>query len=141
VSLLRLVGLTLFITAIMLALAAAVTQTTHIRLYSGGRFAPQLEAAASTTPPNSAAHTEPILPPGLPSARPNSPVATPSEFDPNLQFETIPIAWPLMIAGGAGLMLWFVQVPPPSRVVRGSVRLMTGKSFSEPKRPRRRRRR
>jgi len=71
---LRLFGLVLFITTIFLAMAAAATQTTHIRFKQ-----PSHDAGPAD--------------------------------DNSLQFTAIPVVYPLVIAGGIGLLMWFVPAP------------------------------
>lgn len=75
----RLAGLMLFITAIILGLAAAITQTTHLQFNR-----PDVESANL-----SEATTEE------------------SEVSP-LQFSSIPIIYPLSAVGLLGLALWFI---------------------------------
>ncbi len=86
-SQIRLIGLVLFITSVFLAMAAAVTHTTHIR------FKEREEVA--TTPQS----TEPE----------HSPAVTDEAI--SLQFVAVPVIYPLMIAGGVGLLMWFVPAP------------------------------
>lgn len=82
---LRLIGLALIITSIILALAAAATQTTHIRIKQ-----PESQTASDTD--------------GQPFVLPPEPV----------KFTSIPILWPLLLAGGLGTLLWFAT-PTGSR--------------------------
>ena len=80
----RLVGLFLFITAILLAMAAAATQTTHIRVS-------QLDSAPQQVPGD-------------------APIADPTNGGqtlPTNQFRSIPIVYPLTLVGVLGLALWF----------------------------------
>ena len=86
----RLIGLALFITAIFLALAAAITKTTHIRI--------QLPGTSSQPQPAPSAPS--VLPPLMDSAEGQS------QTD-SIQFTSVPIVWPLIIAGGSGLLMWF----------------------------------
>lgn len=72
----RLIGLALFITAIFLALAAAITKTTQLRV--------QLPSTANVTRP---------------------PLAGESTV------------WPLIVAAGVGLLMWFML---PSETLRKS---------------------
>jgi hypothetical protein len=81
--LLRLIGLALFITVIFLSLAAAITQTTHIRIQS---------PSPSVLPP----------PP-----EPNFSGEFIQIEQPTIHFTSVPIVWPLLIAAGAGLLMWF----------------------------------
>ncbi len=87
--LLRLIGLALFITAIFLALAAAITKTTHIRIQSQG---------AANVSQSSATGGSMVFPP-------------PSEPS----FTSVPIVWPLVIAASAGLLMWFILSSEPQR--------------------------
>lgn len=109
----RLIGLVLFITTIFLAMAAAATQTTHIRFKQPSRDAsgrivpgwpapqPQLSPSESSTAP-----TDLILPPASidgPSSDSPQPVS-----DNALQFTAVPVVYPLLVAGSLGLLMWFV---------------------------------
>ena len=92
----RLIGLALFITAIFLALAAAITKTTHIRIQLQGTS----DASQLSVPSGSMVFPPPIEP-GFRSDL--------SQAEPNeLQFTSVPIVWPLVIAAGVGLLMWFM---------------------------------
>jgi hypothetical protein len=113
-SQIRLIGLVLFITAIFLTLAAGLTQTTHIRLKrpesrSGNMVEETPNIPSTGTPPLDS-------PPGAPQE--TQPPAEPPR--PQVEFMSIPIAWPLLVAGGLGLLIWFSTAPrlptkPPRR--------------------------
>ncbi|MGN6543563.1 MAG: hypothetical protein ACTHK7_00825 [Aureliella sp.] len=136
----RLIGLLLFITAITLALAAAATQTTHVQVSSQWGLllqgdSPSTGSESSTTiPPLGSTPTDytnvqmppaegepPQLPPG--SAAPEGPYAQGSHVhdwdyeahQAHFDSTAIPIAWPLLATGGAGLLLWFIQAPAELR--------------------------
>ncbi len=109
---LRLIGLVLFITTTFLAMAAAVTQTTHIRFKRPPRDANGNlidESLPATNQPTQV--PQEILPPATAIPNPstaNMPLASsPSE----LQFVAVPVIYPLLVAGTLGLMLWFVPAP------------------------------
>lgn len=89
---LRLIGLVLFITSFFLVMAAAVTQTTHIRFKRPGSVA---QSQSSASPDNG------ILPGG------GEPLPDPQD----LSFVSVPVIYPLVAAGLAGLVLWFVPAP------------------------------
>lgn len=101
--LVRLVGLALFITAIFLGLAAAITKTTHIRVRTRG---------TSNIAQPSIANGQLVLPP------PTDP-GVGGEFsatNPDVaQFTSVPIMWPLVIAAGLGLLMWFMLASDPPR--------------------------
>lgn len=78
----RLVGLFLFITAVFIALAAAATKTTHINFKRPDRV---VEAEVAAQSPDG------VGPGGTPP----------------LEFRSVPIVYPLLVVGAAGLMLWF----------------------------------
>lgn len=85
----RLTGLLLFITAILLGLASAATRTSHLRV----------EQPSSVANPVVGPTTE--LPP---------------ESQP-LDFVNVPIFYPLAVVAAAGLLMWFVPaaiIPEPS---------------------------
>jgi len=92
----RLIGLALFITAIFLALAAAITKTTYIRI--------QLEGKADASQPNAPSGSlvfPPSIEPGFGSEL--------SQAESNaIQYTSVPILWPLVIAAGVGLLMWFM---------------------------------
>ncbi len=110
--LIRLIGLALLITVILLTLAAAITKTSHIHIQlpisvSG--------AAQNSGPPTSATDGNGVMPPLadnnlLPST------------DAAMQFTSVPIIWPLLIAAGAGLLMWFLHPPEPLRKQSTSIR-------------------
>ena len=118
----RLIGLVLFITTVFLAMAAAATQTTHIRFKKPTRDAngdpiapwqtappqqpsPQLH---NTQLPDSQPDSQ--LPGSLPSAAVPTEATSLGSESP-LQFIAIPVIYPLTIAGGVGLLMWFVPAP------------------------------
>lgn len=114
---LRLMGLALVITTIFLALAAAATQTTHIRIKRPSRASAdpnQIQPDQFQTPgvtdglgAQEGGVGDPIaddLTNGiLPSPKPGS--------SPNPQFVMVPIAIPLAIAGIVGAIFWFGPAP------------------------------
>ena len=105
----RLIGLALFITAIFLALAAAITKTTHIRV--------QLLSTVNVTPlpiASESVRESAVLPPPNASG-PGDALAHPQEKAH--QFRSVPIVWPLIFAAGAGLLMWFML---PSESLRTS---------------------
>ena len=85
---LRLIGLILFITALFLALAAAATQTTQIRVNRGLR--PSTLPASDSTDERAANADGSAAP---------------------LEFVSVPVVWPLGLAGGLGLLMWFATAP------------------------------
>ena len=92
----RLIGLALFITAIFLALAAAITKTTHIRMQlPGTSYAsqPSVPSGSRVFPPPTAPEFGSELSPSEPSA---------------IQFTSVPIVWPLVIAAGVGFLMGFM---------------------------------
>ncbi len=123
---LRLLGLVLFITAAFLGMAAAITQTVAIQvrnpMHRGGSPAVQgdLKDASEPTP----------LPAGEPAAPGGSLVqsrekeagrialADGDDSNASDEFITVPIVFPLVIAGMVGLLMWFLpaglgQQPAP----------------------------
>ncbi len=104
--LVKLIGLTLFVTAVFLLLVAGITKTTHLEFQVGGMGTQQ-----GRVPPSS----EVSLPVGVPES-----VEGP-ESNRASQVHAVPILWPLTIAAGAGLLVWFA-VPDNSgaRSKRGS---------------------
>ena len=101
----RLIGLALFITAIFLAFAAAITKTTQLRV--------QLPSSANVTRPPLAGESTVFPPPNEPGlvarlAQPQTKVS---------QFTSVPIVWPLSVAAGVGLLMWFML---PSETLRKS---------------------
>lgn len=108
----RLLGLVLFITAIFLAMAAAATQTTHIRFKQpagvvdgGGTAGWQTPPLRPSDPQPPAAPVDSVLPP--PAAE-GPPLVADGPLDPGLQFTAVPVVYPLVMAGGLGLLMWFV---------------------------------
>jgi hypothetical protein len=99
----RLIGLALFITAIFLALAAAITKTTHIRIQLPG-------TNNATQPPGPAGVLPPPIEPGFGSEPPQPEAKA-------IQFTSVPIVWPLTVAAGMGLLMWFML---PSETLRTS---------------------
>lgn len=91
---LRLIGLALFITAIFLAMAAAITRTTQIRLQTSG---------VGDAPPTNDSMVLP--PPDELGFNTNDP--TPNAQNP-VPYASVPIVWPLIIAAGVGLLMWFM---------------------------------
>lgn len=79
---LRLIGLILFVTAVLIAFAAAATQTTHIRFGPANRT---LDPNASQSDTNIPADSQPPL----------------------VEFRNVPIVYPLAGVGALGLLLWF----------------------------------
>ncbi len=119
--LIRLIGLALFITAILLTLAAAITKTSHINV--------QLPNSTSATPGNSEANSgapvvapvlvpggNAVLPPGVPGTE-QLPATNAAA-----QFTSVPIIWPLIIAAGTGLLMWFLHPTEPLRKSSNSIR-------------------
>ncbi len=120
----RLIGLVLFITTAFLTMASAVTQTTHIRFKRPTRLAngdlvgerpvnPQLNR-------QQAALEQPvILPPALEPSRSTSSQSVNEPASTNLQFISVPVIYPLLIAGTLGLLMWFVPAslsrPTPTK--------------------------
>ena len=109
---LRLFGLVLFITTIFLAMAAAATQTTHIRFKQPTRDANgniNLDWQRDDQVPGATTSTG----------------ATSPDSGSLLQFTSIPVIYPLLIAGGIGLLLWFVPAQltasKPARRKRSSL--------------------
>ena len=96
--LIRLIGLTLFITAIFLALVSAITKTSHIRVQMPGAGAP-LESGQGNAAVNPPAVYPPAITPGV-EALP---------LDQDAAFTSVPIVWPLLMAAGAGLLMWFMH--------------------------------
>lgn len=89
----RLTGLMLFITAIILGLAAAITQTSHLQFKR-----PDLASVESNEPPQNEGEVFP------------------------LQFSSIPIIYPLIGVGLLGLALWFIPGGVSSALDRRSKR-------------------
>ena len=100
----RLIGLILFITGVVLGLAAAATRTTHISVS---------DLWVSQTPPN----------PNQAQARPENPFAIQDPAELTTEgFTRIPVAWPLLGLGGLGLCLWFMQPTSPAQRGKASYR-------------------
>jgi hypothetical protein len=108
---LRLFGLALFITAIFIAMAAAITKTTHIHFQTQGNAG---EQQPNVQQPNvqqpgvqqpSVVGDSFVLPPlNEPGFSANEP-----QSDLNgVRFTSVPIVWPLIIAAGVGLSMWFM---------------------------------
>jgi hypothetical protein len=95
----RLSGLALFITAIFLAMVAAITKTTHIRISN----------ATQSPVPSGPVVLPPPIETGFSSA--------PQQVENAIQFTSVPIVWPMMIAAGVGLLMWFML---PSQTLRTS---------------------
>ena len=113
---LRLFGLALFITAIFIAMAAAITKTTHIHFQTqgnAGELQPSVQQPSVQQPSvqqpsalqDSVVGDSIVLPP------PNEPGFGANEPKTDLngvQFTSVPIVWPLIIAAGVGLSMWFM---------------------------------
>jgi hypothetical protein len=93
---LRLMGLVLFITAIFLVLAAAITKTTHIRLQIPGA-----RDASHSGGPSDSLDLPPLFEPAVDGSA--------------AQFTSVPVVWPLIIAAGLGLLMWFMLASDPPR--------------------------
>ncbi|MDX1926540.1 MAG: hypothetical protein SFV81_08480 [Pirellulaceae bacterium] len=116
---LRLMGLVLIITAIFLALAAAITQTTHIRIQTAATDSTGTNGVGNVDGPSQASNLNGgmiLPPPGLGEASLgdlNSPLDSSA-----VQFTSVPVVWPLIIAGGVGSLLWFMlssETPSPKQ--------------------------
>ena len=110
----RLIGLMLFITTVVLALAAAATRTTHIRISKPWLGMPEPAADDAV-----GADLEPIVVEGIPSG--NDRERDRHAGHPVVSFTEVPIYWPLIALCGAGLLLWFMQ-PLPQQSSRGRKR-------------------
>ncbi len=101
---LRLIGLVLFITTVFLAMAAAATQTTHIRFNQ-----PPRDANGNAIPVWQSSEPQRFGDQG------SDVLASPDAVNPSgespLQFTAVPVLYPLVIAGGIGLLMWFVPAP------------------------------
>lgn len=98
----RLTGLFLFITAVFIALAAAATNTTHLRFQRPDR--------AGTSP-------DATVPPATADPTP--------ELQPEVEFVSVPIVYPLLAVAIVGLGLWFAPaafVPQPKKTRRRTSR-------------------
>ena len=138
--LLRLIGLTLFITSIFLGLAALATKTTHIRFGEVFSMPPDaadsaLDSAPGEVPPSDSGSgsggvadgdTLAIAPstpdrgePAMNGRGSDVPVseraASGSNAEQPLQFVRVPIIWPITGAGALGLLLWFLPAPLTNR--------------------------
>lgn len=128
----RLIGLVLFITTAFLTMASAVTQTTHIRFKRPTRLAngdlvgerpvnPQLNRQLNPQLNRQQAALEQpvILPPALEPSRSTSSQSVNEPASTNLQFISVPVIYPLLIAGTLGLLMWFVPAslsrPTPTK--------------------------
>ncbi len=109
--LIKLIGLTLFVTAVFLLMIAAITKTTHLEFQSGGG----IEVVSGGAPIN--VPVDPNVP--------NAPTRVPTNnsLAQETSLVSVPILWPLALAAGAGLLVWFaVPDSSPSRSKRGSAR-------------------
>ena len=116
----RLIGLVLFITTAFLAMATAVTKTTHIRFKrpnreaSGGLIQVQSPHAPQATNSHGA-----VLPPELDQHEVLTSDSVDEMRSTKLQFVAVPVIYPLLIAGSLGLLMWFAPTslsrPKPSR--------------------------
>ena len=107
----RLIGLALFITAIFLALAAAITKTTRISIQL-----PDTSYPTQQPNPSDSAVLPPPIEPGFGSELPQTgPHAA-------TKFTSVPILWPLIIAAGVGLLMWFAVPSETNRTPRTSVK-------------------
>ena len=138
--LLRLIGLTLFITSIFLGLAALATKTTHIRFGEVFSMPPDatdavLDAAPGEVPPSDSGSGSGGVADGDTLAiAPNAPdrgepttsdrtsgtpasdrAASGSNAEQPLHFVRVPIIWPITGAGALGLLLWFLPAPLTNR--------------------------
>lgn len=125
----RLIGLVLFITAAFLAMAAAVTHTSHIRfkryerrpLAADAMMDPRVvdntpQSPTSIFPPNTRL---PAIPPPVDlsvNAPADNSLAQPEVSAGDLQFVSVPVVYPLGFACLLGLMMWFVPAPHPRQV-------------------------
>ncbi len=109
---LRLIGLVLFITAILLALAAAATKTTHIRIQTGAAAHNFLASPAGNQPQSD------LTPDGFDFGQHSSATIE----GPSPEFTSTPVVWPLLAAGATGLLLWFVAPHPLGRKQVGESR-------------------
>ncbi len=107
----RLTGLFLFTTSIILGLASAATRTTHLRFQSPNPR-PSMGNAETTELPGSARD------PGLPQTASQPFADLDVAQDETLQFISVPIIYPLAGIALAGLALWFVPAavfPQPAQ--------------------------
>lgn len=116
----RLIGLVLFITTAFLAMATAVTKTTHIRFKRPNREANgRLIQEQPPRAPQSTIGSGAVLPPepGQPKASTSNSVE--EMRSAKLQFVAVPVIYPLLVAGSLGLVLWFAPTslsrPKPTR--------------------------
>ncbi|MCA9192361.1 MAG: hypothetical protein KDB03_11385 [Planctomycetales bacterium] len=134
---LKLVGLILFVTAIFLGLAAAVTQTRQVRVKkpTGSQWTSgqEQEPAAQAGPiensqqGNSTIEPTPSLPWGQVISSENGQVQEGNSVEnsqmtevPIVEFRPVPIGIPLAILGAAGLILWLMPIPQKAK--RGAPR-------------------
>lgn len=108
----RLIGLVLFITTAFLAMASAVTQTTHIRFKRPTRQANRdfIGERSLTTQPNfhqPVLDRQAVLPPDLEPSRAANGQPADGAAANQLQFISVPVVYPLLISGTLGLMMWF----------------------------------
>ena len=141
--LIRLIGLTLFITAIFLALIAAITQTTHIEVqipgFSNSPASPsdgalgegrpnQFGSMPSVPPRQGDLGSGLVLPPNsgamvgeaLFDNSANAGGAFSQSQGDVVGFTSVPIIWPLIIAAGLGLLMWFMHPGEPLRVAQNA---------------------
>ncbi len=90
------IGLILFITTIFVGLAAVATQTKEIRFTLPEGQRPWLGVPESFEGERG-------------GEMPTEEFADRADVD--VQFFRVPIAWPLMVSGGLGLLLWFGTAP------------------------------
>ncbi len=129
--LLRLIGLTLFITAIFLALIAAITKTTHIQVQIPG-FTPSRSSSLQPDQSPSLPQVNPrsglVLPPSNDGVFRDSAVGsvtTAQAQSESVAFTSVPIVWPLIIAAGVGLLMWFTHPGEPLRISTNAAKRRT----------------
>ncbi len=115
----RLIGLVLFITTAFLAMATAVTKTTHIRFKRPNReTSGGLQVQALHAPQATNSHGA-VLPPELDQHEVLTSDSVDEMRSTKLQFVAVPVIYPLLIAGSLGLLMWFAPTslsrPKPSR--------------------------
>jgi len=126
--LLRLIGLTLFITAIFLALVAAITQTTHIQVqlpgFNASTNSPALSGSSQSVRPQQVdSRSGLLLPPnsdGFFGEAALGGATLPQAQAEALEFTSVPIIWPLIIAAGVGLLMWFTHLGELPRVSKNA---------------------
>lgn len=111
----RLIGLVLFITTIFLAMAAAATQTTHIRFKQPMRDANGRIIPGWQTPESQLSHPRPPATPGDSILPPATAGNSDAASDRTLQFTAVPVVYPLVVAGSLGLLMWFVPAALTAR--------------------------